>query len=354
MSEVSLAGRVPVEDLPAALEPMVRKRIPGAESARITGWRPAPQGFSTETFLFDVEGVAGPDGRSSSLPLVFRRPPEHAVLPDFDLRRQYLTMARLAPSPVPVPEVLWLDTDPTLLGTPYFLMRRIENIVGVSDVPPYHQAGIFADTDDIGRATLWNGCVDLIATVHALDPAAYRLGFLDLGAFGATAPERLVNFLEYGVTWASDGAPLPPAFGRAIDWLRTNLYMPERVTVCWGDSRMSNVLYSPDFAPVAALDWEVAYLGDPGGDLAWMFLTDWVSSPFPDRAPTPGTPSRDETLDRYAERAGYRLRNMHFHDLTATLLLAMPLIRLNRMFASEDFDLTQIGVDRLELLMGGD
>lgn len=71
-------------------------------------------------------------------------------------------------------------------------------------------------------------------------------------------------------------------FTRALDWLDAHLYIPDRVTLCWGDSRMSNVLYRSDYTPVAALDWEIAYLGDPAGDVAWMLMTDWISSPFED------------------------------------------------------------------------
>jgi aminoglycoside phosphotransferase (APT) family kinase protein len=79
-----------------------------------------------------------------------------------------------------------------------------------------------------------------------------------------------------------------PTFARALDWLDAHLYTPERVTLCWGDSRMSNVLYRRDYTPVAALDWEVAYLGDPAGDVAWMLMTDWTPAivfPIPPDAP---------------------------------------------------------------------
>jgi hypothetical protein len=68
--------------------------------------------MSKTTYLFDLTDLDGPD-----VGLAFRRPPEFAVLPDFDLRRQYLTMARLAVSAIPVPRMRWIDTDPATLGT---------------------------------------------------------------------------------------------------------------------------------------------------------------------------------------------------------------------------------------------
>jgi aminoglycoside phosphotransferase (APT) family kinase protein len=340
--------RLAADDLPAALEVIARQRIPNAHAATIANWTPSPGGFSTETFLFDLVGLD--DG--GSLGLVFRRPPEYQILPDYDLRRQYLVMKRLARSPIPVPTVRWIDAEVDALGTQYLVMDRIDDVVGVSDVPPYHQAGLFADTDDAGRATLWNGCVDLIAAVHRLDPAEYGLGFLGLPADGG--PQALIDFLRYAVDWAYGGKPVHPTFTRALHWLDAHVYPPDRIALCWGDSRMSNVLYRPDLSPAAALDWEIAYLGDPAADLAWLFMTDWVSSPLPDNAAAPGTPGRAETIDRYEVAVGHRVGNLRFGDVTAPLLLAVALVRLNRMFAIPDLDLADICARRLAFVLDGD
>jgi aminoglycoside phosphotransferase (APT) family kinase protein len=326
--------------------------IPGAHAAKIDNWQPTERGFSTETFLFDLVGVQ--DAASGTLGLVFRRPPEYAILPDYDLRRQFLTMQRLADSPIPVPTVRWIDTGSHAMGTPYFVMDRIDDVLSVSDYPPYHQSGIFADADATGRTRLWNGCLDIIAEVHRIDPYRYRLGFLDLAAYGSTPPQRLANFLRYALNWATGSAPMHPTFARALDWLDAHLYTPERVTLCWGDSRMSNVLYHRDYTPAAALDWEVAYLGDPAGDVAWMLMTDWISSPFDGHTSAPGTPGRDETIDRYQRLTGHRLGNMRFSDITSALLLAVPLIRLNTRLGIEGVDLAEICAQRVEFVLEGD
>ncbi|HEY9315353.1 phosphotransferase family protein [Williamsia sp.] len=319
------SSRLPADELPSALEAALRQRIPAAHNATITNWRPAEQGFSTETYLFDLVDVESSDTAATGTQgLVFRRPPDFAVLPDFDLRRQYLVMQRLANSAVPVPKTRWIDAEGVDLGTPYFVMDRIDDVVSVSDVPSYHHEGVFAETDDNGRARLSNGCVDLIARVHQINTAERCLGFLDLRGFGATPPQRLLNFLRYALDWAGDDRPLHPGLTRALDWADNHMYVPSRVTLCWGDSRMSNVLYAAgDHHPVAALDWEIAYLGDPGADLAWMFLTDWVSSPLDGHASLHGTPTREETLERYAGLTGSRPSNM-FHRCAAAGRSADP------------------------------
>ncbi|QNJ91972.1 phosphotransferase family protein [Mycolicibacterium fluoranthenivorans] len=334
--------RMPVADLPAALEHLVRRHIPGAGNARIINWAPSPGGFSTETYLFDVTDLDG----AAPLGLVFRRPPEFQILPGYDLRRQYLVMERLAPSPVPVPSVRWIDPRGDALGSPYLVMDRIDDIVGVSDVPPYHGAGIFAETDDAGRAALWNGCVDMIAAVHRVDVQTHRLGFL-----GPPAPADLVGFLRYALKWAYADAPLHPTFTRALGWLEAHLYEPERVGLCWGDARMSNVLYRPDLTPKAVLDWEIAYLGDQAADISWLLMTDWVSSPLPDNMSAVGTPTREETVDRYEHAVGRRIGNLAFTDVTAPLLLAVALVRLNRRFAVDGLDLADICARRIDFVL---
>jgi aminoglycoside phosphotransferase (APT) family kinase protein len=347
--------RIAAEDLPQALESIAQRHIPGAAQARIRNWTAPERGFSTETFLFDLVGVSSGLGgaRDDTVGLVFRRPPEYQILPDYDLRRQYLTMQRLADSAIPVPTVRWIDPTPQALGTPYFVMDRIDDTITVSDFPPYHQAGIFAEIDDAGRATMWNGCVDMIAEVHRIDPAAHRLGFLG-GVDGAFPPQALAGFLRHAINWAYSGTAMHPTLRRALDWLDAHPYTPDRVAVCWGDSRMSNVLYSHDLTPVAALDWEIAYLGDPAADVAWLLMTDWVSSPLPDRRPAPGTPGREETIERYERVSGHPLRNMRFSDLTAPLLLAVALIRLSERLAMPDVDLADICAQRVEFILDGD
>jgi aminoglycoside phosphotransferase (APT) family kinase protein len=340
--------RPAAEQLPGVLETIVRQRIPGAGQARIANFVASSAGFSTETFLFDLVGLD--DG--GTMGLVFRRPPEYQILPDYDLRRQFLVMQRLAPSPIPVPSVRWIEPDPGALGTQYLVMDRIDGVVGISDVPPYHQTGVFAETNDAGRAALWHGCVDMIAAVHRVDPAEFRLGFLGLP--GGNPSTALTSFLRYALEWAYGGKPVHRMFLRALQWLDAHPYMPERVGLCWGDSRMSNVLYDGDLAPVAALDWEIAYLGDTAADVAWLLMTDWVSSPLPGNVSAPGTPSREETIDRYEAGTGHPIGNIRYGDVTAPLLLAVALVRLNRKFAIEGLDIAEICARRLEYVLEGD
>ncbi|EUA84980.1 hypothetical protein I553_8408 [Mycobacterium xenopi 4042] len=68
----------------------------------------------------------------------------------------------------------------------------------------------------------------------------------------------------------------------------------------------------------------------------------------------PGTPGREETLERYQRLTGHRLTNMRFADVTSALLLAVAMIRLNAKLAMDGVDLAEICAQRVEFVLGGD
>lgn len=342
-----MPDRVAAQTLPSALEPIVQQRIPGAHDAKIVNWRRTERGFSTETYLFDLEG---PDGERTGY--VFRRPPEVALFPDYDLRRQYLVADRLASTDLAVPTVRWIDVDDNPLGGPYYVMDRIDGGEAPSDFPSYHVAGNYFDADEQGRATMWWACVETIAQVHQLDPAQLRLGFLAMPQFGDKPVEQIVNYLSWAVKWASPD--LPPVMDTALAWLQANLYEPGHVRLVWGDARMSNILYTPDLAVAGVLDWEMAYLGDHEADLAWLLFLDWACSEFEGHPRLPGTPSREETIARYEDLTGWTVQNLRYNEVLAAVLLSVPLLRLStHLKLGDDVSITAFCMRRLEQLLGG-
>ncbi|HSV37434.1 MAG TPA: phosphotransferase family protein [Nocardioidaceae bacterium] len=314
---MSTRTRLATAELPAALLPMLRQQL--GQDSDVTGWRPAPRGFSTETTLFDY----------GSTPLVLRRPPELPLFPDYDLLRQVKVMQRLAVTDIPVPHVHWLDRGDDLLGSPYYVMDRLAGDAP-GDFPSYHSEGLYHDASPAQRAKMWWGCVDVMADVHRLDWRALDLSFLGLPDFGTRPLEQVVNYLDDALAWATDIRPR--SLSRAIGWLRSNLYEPEHLTLCWGDARLSNVLYDADFEVAGVLDWEIAYLGDHEADLAWLLFLDWANSEYEGIPRLPGTPTRAETIAHYERRSGMAVRNLVYNEVLAAVLLAVPLLRITEAF----------------------
>ena len=151
---------------------------------------------------------------------------------------------------------------------------------------------------------MWWGCVQAIADVHALDWRSLRLEKLLMPDRGAHPLEQVVNYYDELLLWASSPDSRARSSSAAAEWLRDNIYEPEHLVLCWGDSRLSNILYGPQFEVTAVLDWEIAYIGDHEADLAWLLFVDWACSEYEGVPRLDGTPSREETIERYEQLTG--------------------------------------------------
>nr|WP_232839571.1 MULTISPECIES: phosphotransferase [Nocardia] len=150
--------------------------------------------------------------------------------------------------------------------------------------------------------------------------------------------------------WASDTPP--PTLRRAARRLRANLYEPEHVTLCWGDARMSNILYDNEFRVNGVLDWEIAHIGDHEADLAWMLFLDRACSEHQVVERLAGTPTRADTIARYEERAGMKVRNLRYNEILAAVLPGIPLLRMaHRLRLAAEIDVTAFCAARIEELL---
>lgn len=341
--------RPPVGELAGLLEPIIRQKIRGA--AGIVNWRAADRGLSTETYLFDVVDRSGDTLRR----LAFRRPPAVALYPDYDMLRQVLVMNRLQHTAIPVPAVSWLDRDDRDLGTPYYVMEQVPTIGSTGDFPSYHSAGLYFEASPEQRAKMWWRGVESIADIHRLDWRALRTDALLMPERGAHPLEQVVNYYRETLRWAAAGRPRPE-FVAAADWLRDNIYQPTHLCLCWGDARLSNILYTPGYDVAAVVDWEIAYIGDHEADLAWFLFIDWSFSEHQQIARLPGTPSRADTIARYEALTGLPVRNLRYNEVLAALALACPVLRLQTKLSkdgliTEDFDLTEFCAERIRQLL---
>jgi aminoglycoside phosphotransferase (APT) family kinase protein len=349
-----MASRPAAGEIAALLQPIARRRIPGATDTRIANWRAAERGLSTETYLFDLQQDGG-DGPTILKQLVFRRPPDISLYPDYDLTRQVMVMNRLRDTPIIVPTVCWLDRDGKDLGTPYYVMEQLPTIGTASDFPSYHSQGLYFDATPERRATMWWGCVQAIADVHALDWRSLRLEKLLMPHRGAQPLEQVIEYCGELLTWGAPGSRRQELVD-AVAWLRENMYEPEHLVLCWGDSRLSNILYGPDYEVTAVLDWEIAYIGDHEADLAWLLFVDWACSEYEGVPRLDGTPGREETVARYEQMSGRVVRNLRYNEVLAAVELGIPVSRLearlrNQGLLTGEFDLAGFCVERIRQLL---
>ena len=330
-------SRANIDEMQQDLIPWFQEKMPQARDISISDMKPPESGFAAETYMFQLSWREA--GQQRSQDMVLRRPPLLAVFPDYDLRRQFLMMQRLQGSGIPVPRVHWLvEQDLSIMGTPFYVMDGLPGATP-PDFPLYHTSGIYCDATPEKRARMWWGCLEYIARIHKVDWKKRRLSFLGAPRGGTSTIDGLLEYYEGFLKWVAGDEP-QPVLEAALKWLRENHYVPERITLCWGDCRMPNTLYNPDGDVVAVLDWEFAYLGDPVSDLAWFLFLDWHSSEAYGIPKLEGTPGEEETVRRYEELTGWKVENLFYNKVLAPFRLGVPLLRIYK-------NLRQMGVTLL-------
>jgi len=302
----------------------LRAALPGASPEVSPLTPPGATGFSNDTLLFDLARGRGGGRRTEGLVLRIQ-PTEHPVFPNYDLAKQIRCMRLLENTRVPVPRVLWHEPDASVLGAPFYVMERVAGHIP-PDNPPYHLDGWLKEAPEAERAAVWWSGVDTLADVHRLDWRAAGFGFLD-EADGTRAPlaRALEQYRRY-LAWAARGRPQPTCEA-ALPWLEANAPAAEPTVLSWGDARIGNMIFREGRC-VAVLDWEMVSLGSPEADLAWFLFLDRHHSEGVGTPRLPGFPSREATVERYAERTGHAPRHLHYYEVFAAFRFSVIMIRL--------------------------
>lgn len=315
-----------------ALAAWMARQMPSARDILISGLQP-PQatGFSNDTWLFDAawQTADGPQQRR----LVARLEPSgYTVFPEYALPTQARIMQLLrAEGSVPVPEVLWAENDPAVLGVPFYVMQAIDGRIP-TDSPPYHSGGWVTEVEPAEREALWWSGLEMLARIHQLDWRGLGLGFLDRPQLGASGLAQQLAYYERYFAWAARGRPQPIAEA-GFDWIRRNLPDSENLGFCWGDARIGNMIFR-DGACVAVLDWEMATLGDPEMDLAWWLFLDRHHSEGLGLPRLAGFPSVEATIARYEELTQRRTRHLRFYEIFAAFRFAVIMMRVSQMLVA--------------------
>lgn len=233
--------------------------------------------------------------------LVLRKKPPGKLLPSAHaVDREFKVMSAMAKGGVPVPNMISLCEDESVLGTPFYLMDYIKGRVfkdtRLSEVPFEH------------RRTIKMNMIKTLAQIHSVDIDS--VGLSDYGKKGGYMARNLRRWVtQYEAAKTHE----IPAMTKLIDWLQKRLPLNEEITVVHGDFRLDNLLYHPETTEVlATIDWELSTIGDPLTDLATCTLAYFLptDSPlFPGLMGVDvnelGIPSVEELVQEYC-----RLRNL--------------------------------------------
>ncbi|MFJ5280898.1 phosphotransferase family protein [Streptomyces parvulus] len=307
----------------------------GVES--VSGWaaarhleRPPLLVVDTVTAFLDAHGVGhGPiawqriGGGQSNVTYLIERGGDHVVLrrgprpplprSTHDMVREARVQRLLRGHGVPVPEILAVCEDESLLGVPFYLMSRVEGTVVTDAIPP-HLSSL-----EQRRATS-AAVVDTLVALHRIE--VNEGGLATLGSPDGYLRRQVERFSGL---WEVNTSRSLPAVERIADWLGRNLPATQAATVVHGDYRMGNLMFAPQ-APagvLAVLDWEMATLGDPLADLGYLTATYSEAG-----APTtpleltpvtraPGYLTRRQLAERYGSRTGLDLTPLPWYQTLA-------------------------------------
>jgi aminoglycoside phosphotransferase (APT) family kinase protein len=344
----------------ARLGEWLAAKMPDARRLRISRLDIPRSGFSAQTLLFEAAWQeAGRSRRQRMVARIAGR--SYELYPQARLDVQFTVMNALGGrTDVPVPKVHWFESDPSVLGGPFFVMDYVAGNVP-ADLPSYHRAGWLAGLSVPRQRKAWFGAVAAMERVHRIEPAALRALGLEAAELPGRGATRLARHLDYYERHlAFFGCDSHPVALGALDWLRE--HQPRETDpgrLLWGDARMGNIVFVAA-GPAALLDWEMTSLGQPEADLAWFLYLDRHLSEGIGAPRLPGLPGRAETVAWYEKLSGRTVRHLDYYEVFAGFRLMLITARLTSLVTEHqmvppgtDFPLARNAARLLERTLPG-
>ena len=208
-------------------------------------------GQSNPTFLLET----------SNQRFVLRKQPPGELLPSAHaVDREYRVMNALHGTAVPVPAMLSLCEDSSIIGTKFYIMEMIEGRLITKTALP--------DFEPPDKRSIYLDMARILAELHQVNPED-----VGLSSFGKSGNYFARQISRWTRQYQASESEHIRAMNELIEWLPKHL--PDEVSpvVVHGDYRLGNVLLD-EHEPkvVAVLDWELSTLGDGLADLGYWCL----------------------------------------------------------------------------------
>jgi len=226
---------------------------------------------------------------------VLRRPPLGSLLDSaHDIQREARILSALEHTGVPAPRVLAVTEH---ANAPLALIEYVDGVV-------VDRVSVARELTPQLRRAIGLSMATTLAKIHAVDLEATALS--DLASHKPYAERQLKR---WSGQWQASKTRELPTLDRLTARLSAAIPEQHETTLVHGDFHLRNVVASPESGAVrAALDWELATLGDPLADLGTM-LAYWpkageATADGFNASSLPGFPERDELVSTYVQETG--------------------------------------------------
>jgi aminoglycoside phosphotransferase (APT) family kinase protein len=251
--------------------------------------------------------------------MVLRKQPDVTLSPSAHrIDREYKVLCALTGSDIPVPAPVLYCEDDGIVGTPFYLMERLEGeVFADSSMPGLSPAA---------RAGCFRAMAETMAAIHAFD---WRKGGLETYGKPANFFERQIA--GWTAQWRGFGIADNPALDELVAWLPGHVPSGDGAAICHGDYRVANVMFDTGRAAVSGVfDWELSTIGHPLADVAFN-LQPWFLAPDENGGfkgldlAALGIPTAREYLEIYYAAAPGSQRLTRFHIAFAMFRAAVGL-----------------------------
>ena len=263
---------------------------------------------------------------------VLRRPPFGVIAPGaHDMHREFRVLSRLWQAYDRAPRAYVLCQDHDVVGADFVVSQYRSGEVIWAALPP-SMAGIPDAATQAGLA-----CVDALADLHLVDPAACDLA--DLGRPDGFVARQLRGWQQ---RWELVATPdHAAAMEAAAAALVARAPSSSRATLLHNDFKLDNCQFTvgrPERV-TAVFDWDMATLGDPLVDFGTLlnYWPDPSDSPDDRALHVPGMeriglPPRRDVVQRYAERTGWDVDQVGWYEAFACWRVAIICQQLHQRY----------------------
>ncbi|KAK3236767.1 hypothetical protein CYMTET_53108 [Cymbomonas tetramitiformis] len=287
----------------AKLHTFMASAIPGFPKTSTLSVLQFSHGQSNPTYLVEVKAA----GLEATRYVLRKKPPGKLLASAHAVEREFKVLAALGKvttntgGKIPVPRVVCLCTDSSVIGTPFYLMEhvngRVLQDVNLPELPAAERSAVYTQLGSV------------LADIHSVDPAAAGLG--DFGKVDNYA-ERQVKRWKRQYDASAIGEGKSDFMEQLAQWLQANIPQTQpRGSIIHGDYRLDNMVFEGNSTQVlAVLDWELSTLGDPLADVSYCCMPYQTMPGMPALAGldmenlSEGIPTESQFVAQYCTRRG--------------------------------------------------